>query len=307
MAASNLMSSLPAMDDRRLGLFGYAATCYRQIPFPGFSTLIHDHWQSMPRSLVVLAADAVADEAENLSPGERAEILPILREVDRARAERLLNDYPELRDKPAQKARKADYQELNDRSLLDRISRVAMTRPAMALTLAERISDPDQRKQAILQVAANAMQNGGDPDIAARALDLLSRLPGGSQQDLVPQLAALAAYAGKPGIALQYIDASFEIAAKLLEVDLDAKSACGVNPAPKDWWPSTAAYRAAVFAAVTLLHTAAEKYLARIHDADMYLLMNVEFARGLLGGGPTSTPHLTCQDATAIANDAAGS
>jgi hypothetical protein len=137
---------------------------------------------------------------------------------------------------------------------------------------------------------------------------MLLQLPAKSQRDLAAQLAELAAYAGKSEQAEELVNAAFDLAGKLLEVDLDAKSDCGVNPGPRDWWPSTAAYRGAMHAAVTVFHAGAERYLQRMqHDADIYLLMSIEFARALMGGSTTTTPRLNCMDATAIADEAAES
>ena len=299
-AASSMMRSLPAADDRRLGIFGYAATCYRQIPFPGFSALVQDHWRTMPRSLVVMAANAVADEAPHVTRAERITILGILKEVDPPRAERLLSEDPDLADLPAQKPRKPTSDEQYAQRLLDRIAQTAKRDPARALSMADQIRDPDVRKDVVLQIASNALNAGDDPTVAAAALQQLLRLPEKEQRDLAATLANLAVSAGKPDVAKHYVDVAFDFAARLLEIDLDAKSDCGVNSAPKDWWPSTAAYRAAIHASVRLFQTAAEPYLGRLQDTDLYLLMNVEFARALLGLGPTNTPQLTCSDAAEV-------
>jgi hypothetical protein len=304
-AASNLINTLPPADDRRLGVFGYAATCYRQVPFPGFTALVQDHWQAMPRVLVVMAANAVADDGSHATRAELTQILPILREVDPPRAERLLSEHPEIVDPDKQKPRKKSYEEQNDERQLQQIPEIALKSPMPALQAAQYIHDPDVREQAILQIAAEVLQNGGNPDVANRALQMLLQLPAKSQRDLPGQLAELAAYAGKTEQAGEFVDASFDLAGKLLEVDLDAKSECGVNPGPRDWWPSTAAYRTAMHAAVTVFHEGAEKYLARMqHDADLYLLQSIEFARALIGGATTSTPRLSCADAAAIAAEA---
>ena len=306
LSASNILKGLPVLDDRRLGLFGYAASCYRQVSFPGFTDLVKEHWQSMPRALVVLAANAVADDSSHASTAELKQILPILRDVDPPRAERLLSDHPEIQDPPApKKARKPSSQEQNDQRQLDSISRTAVKYPLRALSMVESVRDPDTREQITLQIAEQALQSGGDPDVASKALDVLMKLPPTAQRDLAAQLAELAAYSGRAEVAAHFVDAAFEVAAKLLEADNDAKSDCGINPAPKDWWPSTAAYREAIHASVSLFHTGAERFLSPLqHDSDLYLLMSVEFARALLGGGPTATPKLTCADAVAFVQEA---
>ncbi len=43
------------------------------------------------------------------------------------------------------------------------------------------------------------------------------------------------------------------------------------------------------------------------HDADIYLLLSIEFARAITGGSTTTTPRLNCTDATAIADEVAHS
>ena len=305
-AASTLMTVLPVMDDRRLGLFGYAASCYRQVSFPGFTSLVQDHWQTVPRTVVVVAADAVADDGSHASVAELKQILPILRDVDPPRAERLLNEHPEIQDPPAQpKTRKQTQQEKSDQQTLDSVSRLALKNPKYALQMADSIHDPDVREQQILLIATQVLNNGGNTDIASLALDLLMKLPAKSQRGLAAELAELAAYAGKSDLAERFVDASFDVADRLLEADLDDKSDCGMNPAPKDWWPSTAAYRAAMHAAVSVFHLGGERYLARLQaNSDLYLLMSVEFARAVIGGGTTVTPKLSCTDAVAFVNEA---
>jgi hypothetical protein len=301
-AASTLMNTLAAADDRRVGIFGYAATCYRQVPFPGFTTMLQDHWQSMPRTLIVMAASAVADDGSHATTAELRQVLPILREVDPPRAERLLSDHPEIQEPPKPKPSKPNRQEQNDERQAALVDMLAAKNPARALSLIGSIHDADLSKQLILQIASSILRNGGNPDDASLALNALLKLPAKAQRDLAPQLAELAAYAGKSALAEQFVDASFDVAAKLLQEDFDAKSDCGVNPAPRDWWPSTAAYRAAIHSAATVYHTSAERYLTRIQaDSDLYLLMSVEFARALLGGSSTVTPRLSCDEAVAFA------
>jgi len=303
-AASNLIGTLPPADDRRLGVFGYAATCYRQFPFPGFTTLVNDYWQVMPRTLVVMAANAVADDGSHATKTELTQILPILREVDPPRAERLLSEHPEIEDPNKQKPHKKTYQEQDDERQLRSIAAQELTNPMRALQSARYIHDADAREQIILQIATDVLQNGGNPDVASLALQMLLQLPAKSQRDLAAQLAELAAYSGKSDQAERFVNAAFDLAGKLQEVDMDAKSDCGVNPAPRDWWPSTAAYRAAMHAAVAVFHESGDRYLPRFQpDADLYLLLSVEFARALLGGSTTSTPVLNCTDAVAIAQE----
>ena len=306
-AASTLMSTLPGADDRRLGIFGYAATCYRQVPFPGFTTMIQDHWKAMPPTLVVMAANAVASDGSHATTAELKQILPILRGVDPPRAERLLSEHPEIDDAPAskQKSKKQASQEQNDQRQIDYVTQLAMKNPTRALSASEMIRDPDTREQVILQIASATLQNGGNPDIANQAMDLLLKLPAKAQRDLAPQLAELAGYAGKTDLAGQFTDTAFEIADKLRQEDTDSQSDCGVNPAPQDWWPSTAAYRAAIHAAVTAFHTGAERYLTRLQqNSDLYLLMSVEFARALVGGSTTVTSKLSCTEAVAFVKEA---
>jgi hypothetical protein len=315
LAASNMIRYLPPADDRRQGIFGYAATCYRQIAFPGFSALVEDHWQTMPRALVVLAADAVADaadsaEAPHLNTKELTTILPVLREVDPPRADRLLSEHPEIqsaspKDDKADAAAdaKKSFAERDSARALARLNALADSNPRLALFNINQLRDPAARQDILLRIAAAALDSG-DSDLANLSLQQLLRLPQDSQRDLAPLLASLAASAGKPELASHYVDTAFDVAANLLAIDLNPDSDCGVNTAPKDWWPSTAAYRAAIHSAVSLFHTAAERYLARVPDSDLYLLMNVEFARALLGHTTTAAPQLTCEDGARIAKEA---
>jgi len=172
-----------------------------------------------------------------------------------------------------------------------------------ALQSARYIHDADAREQIILQIATDVLQTAesgcsepGAADAAATSGKIAAR-PGRAT-------GGARAYSGKSDQAERFVNAAFDLAGKLQEVDMDAKSDCGVNPAPRDWWPSTAAYRAAMHAAVAVFHESGDRYLPRFQpDADLYLLLSVEFARALLGGSTTSTPVLNCTDAVAIAQE----
>jgi len=305
-AASNIITTLSPKDDRRLSVFGYAATCYRQFPFPGFTTLLVDHWQEMPLNLVVLAADAVADDGSHASHAELRQVLPILRAVDAPRAARLLNERPEIEEPEKEPRPISTHVDPDDDRQMQRASKLAQEYPMRALDEVASIRDPELREQWILQIARQAFQSGGDANVASRALYMLQQLPAESQGELSGKLGELAAYAGQYQLAEQWVDTSFEVAARVLEADLNTKSDCGANPAPRDWWPSTAAYRSAIHGSVALFHTGAERFLTRMqHDPDLYLLMSVEFARALLGSGTTAAPQITCRAAVALAKEAA--
>ena len=218
-----------------------------------------------------MAANAVADDGSHATKTELTQILPILREVDPPRAERLLSEHPEIEDPNKQKPHKKTYQEQDDERQLRSIAAQELTNPMRALQSARYIHDADAREQIILQIATDVLQNGGNPDVASLALQMLLQLPAKSQRDLAAQLAELAAYSGKSDQAERFVNAAFDLAGKLQEVDMDAKSNCGVNPAPRDWWPSTAAYRAAMHAAVAVFHDSGDRYLPRFQaDADLF-------------------------------------
>jgi hypothetical protein len=304
-AASDIITTLPPRDDRRLSVLGYAATCYRQLPFPGFTTLLVDHWREMPLTLVILAADAFADDGSHASNAELRQVLPILRAVDPPRAKRLLNDRPEIEDPEKDPGPLSTRIDPDDDRQMQKAAQLAEQYPMRALDEVASIRNPDLREQWILQIARQVSQAGGDPGVESRALQMLQQIPVDSQRDMTGTLAELAAYAGEYKSAELWVNASFDVAARVLEADLNAKSECGVNPAPRDWWPSTAAYRSAIHGSVALFHTGAERFLTRFqYDPDLYLLMSVEFARALLGSGTTAAPQMTCKQAVALAREA---
>ena len=80
-------------------------------------------------------------------------------------------------------------------------------------------------------------------------------------------------------LAREALDHAFDDAEELYKLDTDADEP---NPAPRDEWPSTNAYRHIVISGVKVFGVGADTLLTRIADRDLAVFARVEIAQALL-------------------------
>ncbi len=127
---------------------------------------------------------------------------------------------------------------------------------------------------------AAAVDPGTAESVLSECMDLL-------KETKEPQLRAQAwahiaeaAHAVKNDkLAREALDHAFDDAEELYKLDTDADEP---NPAPRDEWPSTNAYRHIVISGVKVFGVGADTLLTRIADRDLAVFARVEIAQALL-------------------------
>ena len=335
-AGAEMMRDLPAEKQGELQqMFVMALASYRQHKHPGmtfgsgdFAAMITGFYKQLSPDLVKEAIFEVLKQAEtppeegpepvamasaqgSVTMGSMYEymlfqLLPALRAVDAAEAERLLKKnrevagmlekYPQgagqLQGPPGGGPRAGGGAMMMvgggpgmDRVQMERMQKIAAdaeAHPQDALANVATLTSPEMKAQALERIARVSWKK--NPSVAKSALkQLVETLPQMElQQQILPaqQAAALYLEMGEAGEARKAIEKGLESAAKLYKQDTDAEDP---NQALKAYWPSTAAYVGVLRAAAQMAPDWAQEQLKEVPDDDLRALAQIAMASALLG------------------------
>lgn len=347
VSADMVMTKLPEDDPRRLAFFSSALAAFDLRPNEEFRVLLASHWKHVTANVAGAALRSylnfVLDEKKSgadpndpdakpryqtlgiatakgtvffNSPEEHNlfDVMWIVREIDRKRADEILQKYPELKaslelypkgmesmrsdgpsysfsvtsgDKTASAQRLT--QQARMQSLLSGQRLAAMETvekdPEKALELARAISSTTEQT-AVITAAARSM---GEKDptkarsVLHKCMAAVSEIkdPGERIQswDAIAQSAAVIS---DDKLANEALERGLADAAELYKLDEeDIKDM--VIP---EYWPSTQAYRRIMMRAAKVLKTDAEPLLLKIVDPNMNLVARIALAQALLGNEP---------------------
>lgn len=333
-AATTLLAALPPeQSGDRLIVFNEALTNFEQNgTIPGsrtadFATLIEQIWRQLPPPLVLEAIDKVLEEAKDqpdklitatfnnqlLTMNSSYELrlfqlLPILQELDKSRADTLLQEAAELKPKlqryPQGQASLASEGghvyitddesapevvqvagEVDDQSR-ERIEKEFETDPDRALADALRLplGSEDSISPRLVAIwwiaAANTKSN---PRVSRMALDEIAKLDeqmGASQVWVFSGLAEIYLQLGDKNAAAKSIRASLKIAQKVYAWDTDSDDP---NQAFKAMWPSTILWQNLLGTADKISPDLAEEVLNDIPDPEITAVVKVQRGGILLG------------------------
>ena len=346
-AADLVLAMGPEKAADRMAIFNQALNNFEQhgdqetMGQDDFGNFIERTWAHVPSALVLDAANKVLDEAKSTDlhshfsmVSEKGsvtlnsiyelrlfQLLPVIEELDKEKAESLLRDNAETRarlsrypqgmqsltsegnidsyavdddDSSSQAAPSEATQELNAQ-LRKRKSEIAQESdkdPARALadTLGLPVQGPSRdspRAQTLIRVAEGAEKK--QPSVAKSALDEISKI----EDQLTPEeMAGIASLPqlyfdlGYENDARSALKALLKSAEKIYASDIDADDP---NKAFKGTWPSADLWRRCIQIAAKISPTLAEEIIAEIPDREVASAQKIAFASSLLGvnEGPT--------------------
>lgn len=338
-AASLILAKLPAGDTRRITLFGDATAAYSARPDREFVHLISRHWRTVPRRMAEAALDSalkqtleakddrtemvtIATEEDTVTlrsakDVDLFELLPVLRALEPARAQEILDSRRELKallqthpqgsqsikgtsgsairvggrragappPNIAQQAQTSAQLDLASQSVSKSAAAFAVLQkdPQQAMATARLIPLPARRAAVLGSIAAATAST--DPTTARSALKdalaLVPELKDPSGRTAAWDSIAGAAHAlGDDKLTNEAIEKGMADAAEIYKKDADRDKP---NPLPRHAWPSTEAFLQLVRRATRLFGAEAEPLLLQISDPDLNLLARVEMARVLVG------------------------
>jgi len=349
-AGAEIMRELPAEKQGELQqMFVMALASYREHKHPGltfgsgdFSAMITGFYKQLSPDLVKEGIFEVLKQAETPpQEGQRQpeqlsiasaqgsvamgsmyeyrlfQLLPALRAVDAAEAERLLKQnrevagmlekYPQGAEQlqgPRGDARRGGAGAMTfvgggpgprggggpgmDRVEMERMQRIvadAEAHPQDALANVATLTSPEMKLGALQGIARATWKK--NPSVAQSALQqLLETLPQlDSQQQVLPARAAATLYLemGEAAEARKTIEKALESAAKLYKQDTDADDP---NQALKAYWPSASAYVGLLRVAAEMAPDWALEQLKEVPDDDLRALAQIAMASALLGQPP---------------------
>ena len=349
-AGAEIMRELPAEKQGELQqMFVMALASYREHKHPGmtfgsgdFPAMIAGFYKQLSPDLVKEAifevlkqAQAPAEDGKPREPEQLAiasaqgsvamgsmyeyrlfQLLPALRAVDAAEAERLLKKNREVAgmlEKYPQGAEQLQGPRGGrsggagamtfvgggpgprggggpgmDRVEMERMQRIvadAEAHPADALANVATLTSPEMKMGALQGIARAAWKK--NPGVAKSALrQLLETLPQlDPQQQVLPARAAATLYLGmgEAGEARKTIEKALESAAKLYKQDTDADDP---NQALKAYWPSASAYVGLLRVAAEMAPDWALEQLKEVPDDDIRAVAQIAMAAALLGQPP---------------------
>jgi hypothetical protein len=345
-AASDLLLAMgPEQAADRMTVFGQALNNFEQhgtangIGMEDLGTLIERTWKELPPSVVLEAINKMLEEAKSKESHSRFSIasekgsvnlnstyelrlfqlLPVLDELDKDRAERLLNENRDIQprlakypkgmasitsegniysygitdDDSSQASQSASREQAGqqaEQQIVHRISEIGKesekdpqqaVNDAMMLPVQDMSQNSSPRAEALLMVARNAEKK--KPSLAKSALDEIMKF----EDQLTP--AEVRGIADVPRVYLEMGDADsagkalkpiLKAAEKLYAHDTDADDP---NKAFKGTWPSADLWRKCVQIAAKISPPLAEEVIGEIPDADISASIKIAYASTLLG------------------------
>ena len=261
------------------------------------------------------------------------DIMPLVREIDRKRYDELLSTRPGLSSAMqifpgggpsvvddrglttytvTSTGKSSEADAVNSRmqmqALINARAQAALIAaprdPDKALDLVAEIPSPPKQAEIVAQIARGLSEND-----AASARRLLSRAIGMMDDLKYPDdrvvvwdvIAEVAGLIKDDTLAQSAIERLMADAGELYKLDSDKDHR---NRAPREYWPSTQAYRRALIRAAKLMQVDAEALLGKIVDADVNVLARITLAQALLErpfdrfqtyGGRQHAPQLTSE------------
>jgi hypothetical protein len=338
-AVGMVMSKLPTDDPRRAAAFRAALSAFVNHPDAGFGQLVARHWREAPEYLAKSAIESLVDwildskddrfmtkslatsrGAVTLKTRQAADLFDVmsaLRAVDPARADDVLNQYPDLRMALAYFPEGTQSMVGSDGSLStstntsstgisqetqarQQMTAIAASRasaalaqlsesPQKALDAVRSIPLPDKQAE-VLGVIAQSV-SGKDPEAArsilSQCVSLLDSIQDPALRAPKWAVVAQAAYRAKDQQgAWAAIARGMNDASALYQLDSDGDRP---NVALREYWPSTQFFRLIVGKAAELFGADAEALLGKIPDPELGLLARIEVAQVLLGSPSTVT------------------
>ena len=351
-AAGDLMLAMgPEQSADRMAIFNQALSNFQQhatangIGMQDLGTLLERTWSELPPSVVLEAIDKMLDEAKSKESHSHLsmtsekgsvnlnstyelrlfQLLPVLEELDKDKADSLLRENAEIKAKLAkypkgmesltsqgniysygitdddspqaaqgitqQQARQQAEQEITRR--MTDIDKESQKDPqqgindALMLPLQDAWQNNSPRAQALLMVARNSQKK--KPTLAKSALDEISKF----EDQLTPaQLRGIADVSkiyldlGDEDGAKKSLKAMVKAAEKLYAHDTDADDP---NRAFKGTWPSADLWRQCIQIAGKVSPSLAEEIIAEIPDPEIAAAQKIAFANSLLG--PSGQPE----------------
>ncbi|HUO59210.1 MAG TPA: hypothetical protein VMU24_00990 [Candidatus Acidoferrales bacterium] len=346
--AAKVADLLPREDDGQVrALFSDALTSYQEHDDdryfnPGFPEMIVAVHERLAPSQVLDAIDEVLSKAKSmdeksgdtvrvgLSSAKGAvdlnsrydyrlfQLLPVLRQLDAGKAERLekedrtvkplLAQYPKGPNSLSDGSKGSGYSmsfvysdahgssgshndldspNIAEQQLQQRISADAAEHPQQALANVPLLSQPASRAQTYLQIAQLHWKNNASVSRSAltQLLQIIADVPADHQWNLCRKAAKLYMQMGDEPSARRLVEKGMTLASALYKVDTDADSP---NTAPEISWPSANAWRSMLGLAATISPTWANDLLKEIDDEDMRALAFLSLAQTRLGVSSSS-------------------
>ena len=353
-AAGDLMLAMgPEQSADRMAIFNQALSKFEQhatangIGMQDLGTLLERTWSQLPPSVVLEAIDKMLDEAKSKESHSHLsmtsekgsvnlnstyelrlfQLLPVLEELDKDKADSLLRENAEIQAKLAKypkgmesltsqgniysygitdddspQAAQAGQQQVRQQAEQEIIRRMREIdkesqkdpqqgiNDALMLPLQDAWENNSPRAQALLMVARNSQKK--KPTLAKSALDEISKF----EDQLTP--AQLKGIADVPKIYLDLGDedgakkslkAMVKAAEKLYAHDTDADDP---NKAFKGTWPSADLWRQCIQIAGKISPTLAEEIIAEIPDPEVAAAQKIAFANSLLGSSGQPEPMI---------------
>jgi hypothetical protein len=343
-AANELMLLLPPeRNAQKQEIFLRAMASDREAPTlliggDDFVSMITRFWRHFPPAIALAAIRQVLDEAQpNKAPiALRSastsvsfnsayeyrifELLPILRELDNAEAEKLLEASiqaktqlerlpngiqsldPTIRDTPLKNGERSDItgaigaqglgsllQQANadpNNSRVQEIARTAEADPRRAIAAAASLPQMDLRAEALIAIARTTMTN--NPSAARDALEqMATSLKGATAFSLKHGLRVywaegidISAQIGEVELAQRLLKSGLDQAEKLREEDANEDDP---NVALKASWPSAFAFSRLVSAALHITPQTALAAVKEVPDPELQLLCEIRLANAGLG------------------------
>ena len=345
-AADVLLGTRPEQSADRMTVFNQALNNFDQndnanrIGGEDFGSFIERTWTHVPTALVLESIDKVLEKAKSyqehihysMTSAEGGvtldsayelrlfQLLPVLEELDKDKAESLLRDNAEMRARMSKypqgtkslggiqswgityadpsnsppggaDAQSGAAQQSLDAQIMHRMSEIEKeTKKDPSQALADALGLPVQganpkdkspRAQALLDIA-EAVSNK-KPSVAKSALDEIVKVQdqlSPTQMMGVSKLAGIYLHLGDEEDARNALKALLKTAEKLYESDINAEDP---NNAFKGNWPSSNLWRRCVQVAAKISPTLAEEIISQISDAEIAAAENVAYASSLLG------------------------